>query len=138
MWSDEVKSAFEKAKKTRENAYAVYSQFQVGASVKVKGEDSIFTGCNIENSSFGATICAERVAMFKAVSEHGKIDIEFLVLVTDVEDVTPPCALCLQVMSEFSGPETEVYLGNLSGLKKKYKFCELLPQPFDKKDLPGF
>jgi len=83
-----------------ENAYAPYSKFKVGAALLTKS-GKIYTGCNIENSSYGASVCAERVAIFKAVSE-GEHDFELLVVATKTEEPSPPCGICRQVISEFS------------------------------------
>lgn len=109
-------------------AYAKYSNFKVGASVLCK--DQVFSGCNIENASYGATVCAERVAIWKAVSELGPdVKIDKLCLVTKNGDV--PCGLCLQVMSEFMSPETEIFLCSATEVKTTKKFKELMPFTFE-------
>lgn len=128
--SDSVQNAFEEAKQVRERAYAPYSNFKVGASLKVKGVDELLIGCNVENASYGATICAERSAILNAVARYGKIEIEYIMIVTDQENPAVPCALCLQVMSEFTRPEAAIYLGSLEKVVAKYRFDQLLPNPF--------
>ena len=119
------------AKKTRDNAYAVYSNFHVGAAIGIKGSDTIYPGCNVENISFGATICAERNAILNTVALNGKVELDYVVVVCDTDPVTVPCGLCLQFMSEFSKADMPVYLSNLKGIQKVMKFGELMPAPFD-------
>lgn len=110
-------------------AYAKYSNFRVGASVLCGGK--VFSGCNIENASYGATVCAERVAIWKAVSEIGPTaKIDKICLVTKDGDV--PCGLCLQVMSEFmSSPESEIFLCTEHEVKQVITFKELMPFRFE-------
>lgn len=132
--NDEIKKAFQVALKARDNAHAPYSKFQVGAAIKIKGDETIYPGCNVENASYGATVCAERNALMSAVARKGKIEVEYVVVACNTDPVTVPCALCLQVLSEFSGPETPVYLGDLESVKKTVLFKELLPMPFNTLD----
>ena len=120
------------AKKAREYAYAPYSKFKVGAALLTKS-GKIFTGCNVENSSFGASMCAERVAVFKAVSE-GEREFEAIAVVTDTVDPAMPCGMCRQVLSEFS-LDIKIYAANLNGEVKSTTLRELLPFAFTKKDL---
>jgi cytidine deaminase len=127
--------AFQLALAARERAYAVYSNFKVGCAIKFKGVDEIFYGCNVENSSYGGTICAERSAVAHAVSKVGKHEIELVVVVTQKEEVGPPCGICRQTLSEFSSPETLICLANLNGIQKKLKFKEIMPYPFLPSDL---
>lgn len=136
MWPKEVLDAYKIAKDSFANAHAPYSKFKVGAAVKARGESRLFGGCNVENSSYGATVCAERTAILKAVSELGAIEVEFVLLVTNVKGETPPCALCLQVLSEFATSETKIYLANLKDIVREVEFKQLLPTPFDKEQLP--
>lgn len=126
-----IQQAYEKSLEVRERSYAPYSNFKVGAAVKFKNFDQIFLGCNVENASYGASICAERNAIWSGVAAIGKQDMEYLIVVADQDQPVPPCALCLQVISEFYDPEMPVYLGNLEGLQKKYLLRELLPVPFN-------
>lgn len=126
-----IQQAYEKSLEVRERSYSPYSSFKVGAAVKFKNFDQIFLGCNVENASYGASICAERNAIWSGVAAIGKQDMEYLIVVADQDQPVPPCALCLQVISEFYDPEMPVYLGNLEGLQKKYLLRELLPVPFN-------
>lgn len=115
----------------RENAHAPYSGFCVGAALKLAGEDRIFAGCNVENASYGATICAERNAVFQMVAACGGGRREaYMVLVTDTETPTVPCALCLQVLAEFFAPEFLIFLANLDGIQEQVRLSDLLPRPF--------
>ena len=113
----------------RKKAYTPYSKFKVGASLLLEGGE-VVSGCNIENASYGATICAERVAIVKAMSENPGAGIEAIAVVTESEPPAPPCALCLQVMAEFCGPETPVLLESTAGSRRSFRFRELLPHPF--------
>ncbi|HVP58094.1 MAG TPA: cytidine deaminase [bacterium] len=108
-------------------AYAPYSKFRVGASALVEDGEA-FSGCNVENASFGLTICAERAAIFAAVA-HGYKKIEKIAIVGEKADRPPyPCGACLQVMSEFG--VREVIVGTMGGPFKSYEFGQLLPRPF--------
>lgn len=122
-------SLIEAAAEARKRAYTPYSKFQVGAALLLKSGE-IVSGCNIENASFGATVCAERVAILKAKSENPRAEIEAIAVVTGGASPAPPCALCLQVIAEFCGPETPVLLANTEGARMSYRFKELLPHPF--------
>lgn len=123
---DENKKLYEMALKAKEFAYAPYSGFKVGAAV-LTDDGIVFLGSNIENSSYGATVCAERVALFKAVSE-AKRSIIKIAIASDTEDFTYPCGMCRQVINEFM-PEGEIILGNGSEIKV-YKVSELMPHGF--------
>lgn len=118
----------EAARQARERAYAPYSHFQVGAAL-LSQSGHIFTGCNIENASYGLTICAERVAIFKALSE-GSQQFSKLAVVTDTEALTPPCGACRQIIWEFCG-DIPVILANLHGQRQQCWMRKLLPHPFD-------
>jgi cytidine deaminase len=130
------KSDFERllqaAAGARQHAYAPYSKFPVGAAVMVEG-GMIYSGCNIENSSFGLTLCAERVALFKSVSEGSK-KFEAVALITGTEDPVMPCGACRQVLAEFN-PEMIVVSGTINGKSVVKKLSELLPDPFDKNQM---
>ncbi len=115
------------ADKAMENAYAPYSKFKVGAALLCKG-GTVFTGCNIENATYGATNCAERTAIFKAVSE-GQREFEAIAIVSSGGGETFPCGICRQVMAEFA-PEIKVILRNESGEECVYTLMELLPKSF--------
>ena len=127
-----IADAFEKAKAVRLRAHAPYSGFQVGAALLAGAE--VVTGCNVENASYGGTVCAERIAIFKAVSE-GSVKFSEIVVVTDAPVPAFPCAFCLQVMAEFFDSSTNVWLGDLRELKSVHKFVDLLPYPFGPKQL---
>lgn len=126
----DVEKAYKAALKARTCSYSPYSKFAVGAAVQIEGESEPIAGCNVENASYGATICAERAAVLQAVSRFGRIRPEFVVVVTGEENCTVPCAQCLQVLAEFCTDDTKIYLGNENGLQKLYALKELLPYPF--------
>jgi len=112
----------------RENAHAPYSNFRVGAAVRAHS-GRVFTGCNIESASYGLTLCAERVAIFKALSE-GEHGFEAVAVVAGTAVLTPPCGACRQILWEFCG-DTEVVLANLTGLVAVHRMLALFPKPFD-------
>jgi cytidine deaminase len=116
------------ARAARDRAHAAFSNFKVGAALET-AEGQIVTGCNIENATYGLTICAERVAMFKALSE-GHRGFTRVVVVADTNDPTPPCGACRQILWEFGG-DIEVVLANLQGETGRYRLKDLLPVPFD-------
>jgi cytidine deaminase len=116
------------ARRARRNARAGYSHFKVGAALETAG-GTIITGCNIENATYGLTVCAERVAMWKALSE-GHRKFRRIAVVADTNDPTPPCGPCRQILWEFGG-DLEVVLANLRAEKGRYKLSALLPLPFD-------
>lgn len=128
----EQEKLIEAAKRARENAFAPYSNFKVGASVLTKS-DEIFTGCNVESATYGLTVCAERVAIWKAVSE-GEKDFSHIVIVADTKILTPPCGACRQIIWEFCG-DIPVTLANLQGDTETFQMTELLPRAFDTKFL---
>jgi len=117
------------ATRARELAHAPYSRFSVGAAL-VTSDGRVFTGCNVENSTYSLSVCAERVAALKAVSE-GALQIARIAVVADTENPTPPCGSCRQMMWEFGKPETEVLLANLKGRVQKSTLAELYPLSFD-------
>jgi cytidine deaminase len=116
------------AKQARENAHAPFSNFRVGAALRAKS-GRIYTGSNIESASYGLTCCAERVAIFKALSE-GERGFEALAVVADTEKLTPPCGACRQILWEFCG-DLPVVLANLAGKEERESAGNLLPRPFD-------
>jgi cytidine deaminase len=116
------------AREARENAHAPYSNFRVGAALRAKS-GRIFTGCNVENSTYGLTLCAERVAVFKAISE-GERGFEAVAVVADTNILTPPCGACRQILWEFCG-DADVVLANLQGKVELHKMAALFPKPFD-------
>lgn len=112
----------------RRNAWAPFSNFLVGAALEdVTGR--IFTGCNVENATYGLTVCAERVAVFKAISE-GARKFRRVAVAADTETLTPPCGACRQILWEFCG-DVEVTLTNLHGKTETFQMRDLFPRPFD-------
>jgi len=116
------------ARNARLNAHAEFSHFKVGAALET-ADGTIIPGCNIENATYGLTICAERVAMFKALSE-GHRQFRRIVVVADTEAPTPPCGACRQILWEFGG-DIEVILANLKQETGRHRLSQLLPLPFD-------
>ena len=125
---------FEEALSVRENSHSPYSQFKVASSL-IADNGKHYTGVNIENSSYGATVCAERIAIFKAISEGAK-KIKSLLVVAKGDIPVAPCGVCRQVMSEFMDDDSIVYYANLNKEYKKKHLKELLPDAFDKSMLP--
>ncbi|WP_102691296.1 cytidine deaminase [Rummeliibacillus pycnus] len=123
----------ELAKEGREKAYVPYSKFKVGAAL-LTADGKVYKGCNIENSGYSMTNCAERTAMFKAVSE-GDRDFAAIAIVADTEGPCSPCGACRQVISEFCAPEMPVYLTNMKGDVQETTVAELLPGAFSPEDL---
>ncbi len=128
----ESENLIEAAKGAREQAFAPDSNFKVGAAVRTKS-GKIFTGCNVESASYGLTVCAERVAIWKAVSE-GETKFEQIAVVADTEELTPPCGACRQIIWEFCG-DVPVTFANLKGKTETVPMKELLPRAFDTKFL---
>jgi cytidine deaminase len=120
------------AKEARKNSYAPYSEFRVGAAIETD-DGQIYTGCNVESASYGLTVCAERVAIWKAISE-GKHKIKNIAVVCDTKELTPPCGVCRQIIWEFGG-NVPVTLANLNGGRETIEMKDLLPRAFDTKFL---
>jgi cytidine deaminase len=118
------------ARQARENAHAPYSQFQVGAALEC-ADGRVFTGCNVENSSYGLSMCAERVAIFKAISE-GYREFKRIAVIADTHSPVRPCGACRQVISDLFPKQAEVILANLHGALEVTTISELLPAPFDR------
>ena len=128
MLDDTVRqNLMDQARRAREHAYAPYSNFKVGAAV-LTAAGEIFSGGNIENASLGATICAERVAIFAAVAA-GCRNLTALAIIADTPDPVAPCGLCRQVLSEFN-PDCRVLMANTAGRWRLATLKELLPQAF--------
>jgi cytidine deaminase len=115
------------------NAYAPYSNFSVGAAVLLDNGE-IFTGCNVENASYGLTICAERNAVFAAIAAKGRIGIRAVAAVNSVSTACSPCGACRQVIAEFARPETPIYYQGASGIIET-TIAALLPDSFSKQSL---
>lgn len=122
------KQLIEAAQKAKEHSYSPHSKFRVGAAI-ITQSGKIYTGCNIENSSFSLTICAERTAIFKAVSE-GQRKFAAIAIVTDLKDPIPPCGACRQVLMDMAGDIDVIIAGN-KGDNIVSKLSKLLPMPFD-------
>ena len=129
----EIQKLMDCAIKARENAYSPYSHFAVGAALLCE-DGTLYEGCNIENASYGLTNCAERTAIFKAISE-GHIKFKVLAVVADTEGPCAPCGACRQVMAEFKIPL--IIMGNLMGNIKIVTIEELLPFSFSECDVIG-
>ncbi|PGK33406.1 cytidine deaminase [Bacillus anthracis] len=127
------KKYIEEANKMLSQAYIPYSKFPVGAALVTK-EGKIYTGCNIENASYGLCNCAERTAIFKAVSE-GERDFSYLVITGETDGPISPCGACRQVIAEFCEPKMPVLLTNVKGDEKEVTVEQLLPGAFSIEDL---
>ena len=126
--SDPAADLLASARRARDFAVAPYSHFPVGAALRTAGGD-VVTGCNVENATYGLTVCAERVAMFTALSA-GHRRFTRIAIVADTEAPTPPCGACRQILWEFGG-DLEVILGNLQAETARHRLKDLLPFPFD-------
>ena len=118
----------EAALAVRKNAHAPYSKFLVGAAVEAE-DGRVFAGCNVENATYGLTMCAERLAVFKGISE-GARRFRRVAVAADTDTLTPPCGSCRQILWEFCG-DAEVVLLNLGGKTEAFRMRELFPRPFD-------
>jgi cytidine deaminase len=112
----------------RQNAHAPFSNFKVGAAIE-DDNGHIHTGCNVENATYGLTLCAERVAVFKAISE-GARKFKRIAVAADTDVLTPPCGACRQILWEFCG-DSELTLTNLHGKTETFRLKDLFPRPFD-------
>ena len=128
----EKKELIEAAIAVRENAYAPFSSFKVGSAIEME-DGEVIDGCNVESASYGLTVCAERVAIWKAISE-GKRKIKHIAVVADTEELTPPCGVCRQIIWEFGG-DIPVTMANLKGKTETVQMKDLLPRAFDTKFL---
>lgn len=117
----------------RNKAYVPYSKFPVGAALLTKS-GNVYLGCNIENAAYPVTCCAERVAIFKAISE-GEYEFDQLAVAADTDRPVPPCGSCRQVMSEFFGKQTMIHATNLQGDVKSIPMEEILPYSFEAEDM---
>ncbi len=127
----DTEKLIEAAKKARKNSYSPYSKFKVGAAVLTKS-GKIYGGCNVENASYGLTNCAERTAIFKAVSE-GEREFAALAIIADTKRPIPPCGACRQVIEEFK--INTIIMSNLAGDIKTATLEEILPFSFSEEDL---
>ncbi len=122
------------AKKAQKFSYAPYSKAYIGAAL-ITNKDKIYSGANVENASFGGTVCAERVAIFKAVSENKNMKIREILVINNFKKAWAPCGLCRQVMAEFCKPDTLVHMSNQFGETQTLHFKELFPNSFDAQDM---
>ena len=127
---DPIEGLVAAATDARTRAQAQYSHFKVGAALET-GDGRIVTGCNIENATYALTLCAERVALVKALSD-GHTILTRIAVVADTDDLTPPCGPCRQLLWEYCG-DIDVILANLSGRTARYRLASLLPLPFDRR-----
>lgn len=128
MSEESLQELLETAKEARLRSIAPFSDFLVGAALKTE-DGKVYVGCNVESASYGLTVCAERVAIWKALSE-GERKFTELAIVADTETLTPPCGTCRQIIWEFAKNAT-IVLGNLHGEKQIVSIKELLPRAFD-------
>lgn len=131
--SSSRESLIQSAIAAREKAHAPYSRFKVGAALEQAAADgsepTVFTGCNVENATYGLTVCAERVAVLKAISE-GAIGFTRIAIAADTDTLTPPCGACRQILWEFCG-NLEIILVNLHGKFETLRLADIFPRPFD-------
>jgi len=132
--SDDLEPLIEAAKNARLHSVAPFSNFRVGAAVRTDS-GKVYTGCNVESASYGLTVCAERVAIWKALSE-GERQFTALAVVADTETLTPPCGTCRQIIWEFARGATIVF-ANLNGQSEVFHIADLLPRAFDARFLKG-
>ena len=128
MIEEKLEALIAAAKTARERSVAPFSRFMVGAAVETE-DGKVYTGCNLESASFGLTVCAERVAIWKALSE-GERNFTALAIVADTESLTPPCGTCRQIIWEFCKNAT-ITLANLRGQREVLQIGDLLPRAFD-------
>lgn len=128
----EAEDLVARATAARENACAAYSHYHVGAALRT-ADGKIYTGCNVENSTYGLTVCAERVALWKALSE-GERAFTQIAVVTSSDTPASPCGACRQVLWEYCG-DIEVVLANLQGSRQSLRLADLFPRPFDAQSL---
>ena len=126
------KELIDAATAVRENAYAPFSEFKVGSAIETD-DGRIIVGSNVESASYGLTVCAERVAIWNAISQ-GKRKIKKIAVVADTEELTPPCGVCRQIIWEFGG-DIPVIFANLNGKVETVQMRDLLPRAFDTKFL---
>ncbi len=124
----EIQQLIEAAKTARLHSYSPYSHHKVGAALRTR-DGKIFSGCNVENSSYGGSICAERSAIVSAISQVGQIEIAEIAVLTDSNPPWPPCGMCRQVIAEF-GLKSVIYCANLKGDVVRIEFKDLMPQAF--------
>lgn len=124
-----MKDLIEAAKKAQAHSYSPYSKAKIGAAVRMQN-GVIYNGTNVENASYGGTVCAERIAIFKAISEGAPTPIKEILVISHVDQAWPPCGFCRQVIAEFADQNTLVHIANKNGETKTLKLLDVLPEPF--------
>lgn len=132
--TDIQKQLFDAACVAQKRAHAPYSGAFIGAAVMMS-DGKVFSGCNVENASYGGTVCAERVAIWKSVSEGAAKEIKEILVVSDAAQPWPPCGFCRQVIAEFATEKTLIHTANLQGKLKTFTFPEIFPEAFTPKHL---
>lgn len=127
--NDTQKKLFEAAVKAQKNSYSPYSKARIGAAI-LMADGSVFSGCNVENASFGGTVCAERTAVLKAISEGAVKQISEVLVVSEFEKPWPTCGFCRQVIAEFATEKTLIHTTNNAGVIKTFTFPEIFPEAF--------
>jgi cytidine deaminase len=127
--AETIEQLIEAARAARERAHAPFSKFRVGAAVE-DDDGRTYSGCNVESASYGLTMCAERVAVFRAISE-GASKLVRIAVIADTEEFTLPCGACRQILWEFLG-DAELILANLSGAMERLRISQIFPRPFDR------
>lgn len=125
-----VVEAIKLAWEVRARAHVAYSGFRVGAALYLPEQDLLISGVNVENVSYGATICAERSAVVSAISNYGKTKYGFIAIATDLDSPASPCGMCLQVLAEFCSPDMPIFLVNAKGLQVMSTLRGFLPRSF--------
>jgi cytidine deaminase len=131
--SQDIQDLYQKALAVRERSYSPYSHCKVGAAIKTSSGKT-YIGCNIENASYGATVCAERTAIQSAIADQGSLEIHEIMVVTEATPPWPPCGMCRQVIAEF-GKSPKIYLANLKGDFQTLQWQELYPLSFNSSHL---
>lgn len=121
---------FAAALKAQSLSHSPYSKAKIGAAVLLKS-GQIYSGCNIENASYGGTVCAERVAIWKAVSENKAHEISEILVLSDASEPWPPCGFCRQIIAEFATPQTQIHTANPQGKIKSFTFADIFPESFN-------
>lgn len=136
---NEVLEAHKLAAEALKNSHSPYSKLQVACALRLKSSNQCVTGVNVENASYGGTICAERSAIVSAVSQFGSsTEFEFAVVISTFEKgPIPPCGMCLQVFKEFVGDSFRIYLGDKKGVTQSFTMAEFLPHSFSSDQLPS-
>ena len=131
-----IETLFKIAEKSQQHSHSPYSHARIGAAV-LMNDGTMFGGCNVENASYGGTVCGERVAIWKAISETKSRVISEVLVISQANPPWPPCGMCRQVISEFADENTVIHTANNEGVIITQKFSEIFPQSFNPKHLQG-